>query len=234
MPNPMLFTQGISNARKGSTLAKMGQPDPTLFHTWFDDFDNFVANEWVITRVGVTPTEAVVAGDGGRLRLTMAATDLSSTALQWSGADATGVSETWQFVSGKQLFFKTRHRVSDVVQSSFVLGLQITDTTPQVVSDGVYFRKDDGDSNVNLVVMKAGVSTTTVLSGLLANNTDVTLGYHYDGKSELKIYVNDVQRGTSVVTNLPTVTLAHSIFMQNGEAVSKTMELDYMFVSKER
>lgn len=239
MPIPARFPNGITNAAKASTLWAFGSMDPTKYHVWFDDFDNFEADQWVITRVGVTPTETAVSADGGRLLLTMAATDDSSSSLQWSGDDAAGVIETFKFQVGKEMWLKSRFQVSDVLQSDFVMGLQITDTTPLAVTDGVYFRKDDGDSDLDFVVIKDSVATTTTIAGALANATDVTLGFYYNGKSgsagAIEIYVNDVKRGTSVVTNLvDDEELAISFHMQNGEAVAKTMSIDYIFAAKAR
>jgi hypothetical protein len=47
--------------------------------------------------------------------------------------------------------------------------------------------------------------------------------------------VNGVVAGTSVTTNLPDdEDLAISFALQNGEAVAKTMTVDYIFVAKER
>lgn len=239
MASPVRYPQGVTNAAKTGTLAMFGAPDPTLYHMWFDDFDNFEADQWVITRVGTTPTEVATNADGGRLLLTMAATDDSSSSLQWSGDDSAATIESFKFAAGKELWFKARFQVSDVTQSDFVLGMQITDTTPLAVTDGVYFRKDDGDSDLDFVVMKGSSATTTTISGALANATDVSVGFYYNGKSgahgSIEIYVNDVKRGTSVVTNLPdTEELTISVHMQNGEAVSKTMSIDYILVAKER
>jgi hypothetical protein len=42
-------------------------------------------------------------------------------------------------------------------------------------------------------------------------------------------------KGTSVTTNLPDdEDMTVSIALQNGEAVAKTMTVDYVFVAKER
>jgi hypothetical protein len=235
MPSPIRFPSGVTNAARRGTLRMFGDMDPTKYHTFWDDFDNFEADQWVITRVGTTPTETCVSADGGRLLLTMAATDDSSDSLQWSGDDNAAVNETFKFVAGKKLWFKSRLQVSDITQSDFVMGLQITDTTPLAVTDGVYFRKDDGDSDLDFVVIKNSTATTTTISGVLANNTDIDLGFYYNGINAIEIFINDVQRGTSVVTNLvDDEELAISFHMQNGEAVAKTMSIDYILASKER
>jgi hypothetical protein len=165
----------------------------------------------------------------------MAATDDSSSSLQWSGDDAAGVVETFRFVAGKKLFFKTRFQVSDALQSDFVLGLQITDTTPLAVSDGAYFRKDDGDTNLDFVLLKDSAGTTTTAFATMPSATFTELAFAYDGKSKIEIFKDGVKVGTSALTGLPDdEDLAISIHMQNGEAVAKTMTIDYIFVAKER
>jgi hypothetical protein len=236
MTSPVRFPSGLSSAVKGSALWNFGMPDPTKFHVFFDDFDNFEADQWVITRVGATPTEVAANGDGGRLLLTMAATDDSSSSLQWSGDDAAGVIRSFRFQLGKQLWYKSRFQVSDMLQSDFVLGLQIADTTPLAVTDGVYFRKDDGDTNINLVSIAASVASTATKANVLpAANTDFTLAYYFDGVASVTMFVNDLAQGSVNIANLPVgQDLAVSIHMQNGEAVAKSMNLDYVFVAKER
>jgi len=235
MPAPTRFPNGVTNASQRGALRMYGDMDPTKYYTWFDDFDNFEADQWVITRVGTTPTETCVSAENGRLLLTMAATDDSSDSLQWSGDDNAAVNETFRFTAGKELWFKSRFQVSDITQSDFIMGIQITDTTPLAVSDGVYFRKDDGDSDLDFVVIKDSTATTTTFSGVLAAATDIDLGYYYNGVDKIEIYINNVLRGSSVVTNIPNdEELAISFHMQNGEAVAKTMSIDYIFASKER
>lgn len=225
------FPAGVSNASKGSTLAAMGMLDPTLFHTWFDDFDKYTAADWTITTTETgagSATEAVGNIDGGVLVVTNDAADNDADFFQL-------VAETFKFVAGKELWFKARFKVSDVTQSDFVMGLQITDTSPLAVSDGVYFRKDDGDAILDCVTIKDSAATTESLSGLLANDTYVTMGFHYDGKSGIEWFVNDVKRATTALTNLPDdEELTISWGIQNGEAVAKVMSVDYIFVAKER
>ena len=66
-------------------------------------------------------------------------------------------------------------------------------------------------------------------------DTYIKLGFAYDGKSEIAIFADGVQVGTSAVTNLPDdEVLTVSFGIQNGEAVAKTMSIDYVFASKER
>lgn len=227
------FIDGVTNVAESTTLGTYIAPDPTQVHTWFDDFDQYVTADWTITETG-TGTRAVGNLDNGILVITNGASDDDANFLQWSGNTNAATVETWKFVANKPLWFKSRFKISDATQSDLVLGLQITDTTPLAVSDGVYFLKADGSTTLNLLVTKNSTSTTTA-AATLANDTYVTVGFVYDGASRIDIYVNDVRVGSSVTTNLPDdEELTISFGIQNGEAVAKILSLDYIFVSKER
>lgn len=224
---------GVTNVASTSALGSYTMPDPTSAHTWFDDFDDYVAAEWIITETG-TGTRAVGNLDGGVLVVTNGATDDNANFLQWSGDTSSAAVETWKFESEKPLWFKARFKLSDATQSDFVIGLQITDTTPLAVTDGVYFLKADGSTTLNLLVTKNSTSTTTA-AATLANDTYVTIGFVYDGGSKIDIYLNDNRVASSVTTNLPDdEELTISFGVQNGEAVAKILSLDYLFVSKQR
>ena len=44
MAAPTRYTSGVTNVAKTDPLGMFGAPDPTKYHTWFDDFDNFEAD----------------------------------------------------------------------------------------------------------------------------------------------------------------------------------------------
>lgn len=230
------FPNGVTNVTQKNTLGAMGQLDPTKFHNWFDDFDSYAAGDWVITTTEAgagSATEALTSADGGALLLTNAAGDNDLDFLQWAGGSGS-VYESFLFESGKKLFFKAKFQVSDATQSDVVMGLQIVDTTPLDTTDGVFFLKADGSTTMNLIVEKDSSNTSTT-AATIADATDIELGFYYDGKSEIKVFANDAHVGSSVTTNLPDdEELAVSFGIQNGEAVAKTMQIDYIFVAKER
>jgi hypothetical protein len=222
------FPNGVTNVGEQSLFAAMGQLAATKFHTYFEDFDYYTAADWTVTETQAGATQALADGDGGLLLLTNTAADDDLVALQKVG-------ESFRFEAGKKLFFEARFRVSDATQSDVVMGLQITDTTPLDVSDGVFFIKADGAATVNFVVEKNGTTTTASSVATLANNTFVSLGFYYDGVSQVQYFVNGVSAGASVTTNLPDdEDMTVSFAIQNGEAVAKTMTVDYVFVAKER
>jgi uncharacterized protein involved in tellurium resistance len=211
-----------------SLFAELGQPAATIFHTYFEDFDYYTAGDWTVTETDAGATQALTDGDGGLLLITNTAADNDLVSLQKKG-------ESFRFESGKALFFEARFKVSDATQSDVVIGLQITDTTPLDVTDGVFFIKADGAATVDFRVEKNNTATTASAIATMANDTFIRLGFYYDGSSAVQYFVNGTYTGSSVTTNLPddedmTVTIA----IQNGEAAAKTMTVDYVYVAKER
>lgn len=237
MPStPSRFPNGVTNVLKTSTLGMFCGMDPTKHHLFFDDFDRYVAADWTITAVGAG-TQALADGDGGVLLLTNAAADNDSQQLQKVG-------ESFLLEAGKRAWFKARFKVSDATQSDFLIGLCVADTTLQGavsgagVTDGIFFSKDDGDALLDVQCQKNATTGQTRAAGIatVADDTFLTVGLYYDGVSELKYFVNDAQLGTldATATYLPDTELTVSFAIMNGEAVAKTMTVDYILAAKER
>jgi hypothetical protein len=227
------FPNGLTNNTAQNILGQMVQLDPTIMHTFFSDFDEYHAVNWTVTETQAGATQALTNVDGGVLLLTNSAADDDLIALQKVG-------ESFKFEAGKKLFFKARFAVSDATQSDFVIGLQITDTTPLAVTDGVYFRKDDGDANLDFVVIKDSTASTATAIATVVAATYITVGFYYNGVDEV-VYaastnsLNPTVLGKLAITNLPNdEELTVSFAIQNGEAVAKTMSVDYILVAKER
>jgi len=225
------FPNGFNNSIKGGELRDFISSDPTRCHVYFNDFDTYVAAEWTITTLedgAGSATEALTDVDGGILLVTNAAGDDDNDFFNKVG-------ESFLFEAGKKLWFKARFAVSDATQSDVVIGLQITDTAPLAVTDGVYFLKDDGDAYIDFHVEKDSVDTTATAVGTLADGVYITVGFYYNGVDAIKYYIDGVHKGTSVVTNLPDdEVLTISFGIQNGEAAAKTMSIDYILAAKER
>lgn len=230
------FTKGVNNITAQNILGQLKELDPTQMHTYFNDFDTYNSADWVITTTEAgagDATEALADVDGGVLLITNDAADNDNDFFQLS-------KETFKFVAGKKLFFKARFATSDATQSDIVFGLQIRDTSPLAVSDGVYFMKDDGDANLDFYVTKNSTSSSASAIATLANDTYITIGFYYNGVDEV-VYaastdsLNPTVLGKLATTNLPDdEELTISFGIQNGEAVAKTLSVDYIFVAKER
>src|SRR5688572_22911806 len=167
------YPNGITNAALNSALQNMGQMDPTKFHTQFDDFDTYLAADWVVTEVG-TATQALAAGDGGLLLLTNSAAAPDSTFQQ-------NLVANFLMEEGKQAFFKARFKVSDATQSIVQMGLFIADTTPLDATDGIFFMKDDGDAQIDVYVRKNATTGSTSSSNVatLVSDTYLTTSFYY-------------------------------------------------------
>lgn len=234
MGTPVRFPFGVVNADKTTPFGNYKAMSPLVFHEDFDDFKRFAAAEWTITRVGTTPTEALTDGNGGLLLLTTVASALSSTFLQKVGA-------SFLPTSGKQLWFATRMLVSSASDTSFAVGLQLTDTTPQDATDGIYFIKAAAATTVDLVCRKnattGSISKTAVAT--LADSTFVDLAYYYDGKRTIHIYVNgvnvyDLDLTATPTDYLPDTVLRVSFGVANGASTARTAQYDYLYASIER
>lgn len=236
MPSPARFPGGLTTTAKASNLGNFGLPDPTKWHTYFDDFDTYTAGQWTVTEVG-TGTRALTDVDGGGLLITNAAADNDRNEFQKVG-------ESFLLTAGKRAFFKARFKVSDATQSDFLIGLAVLDTTLQGsidgagVTDGIFFSKDDGDALLDVQCQKNATTGQTRAAGIatVVADTFLTVGWAYDGKSEVKYFVNDVHIGTldGTSTYLPDTELTVSFAIMNGEAVAKTMTVDYILASFER
>lgn len=227
------FTKGVTNNTAQNVLGSLKTVDPTIYHAYFDDFDTYTAGQWTVTETQAGATQALTNADGGVLLLTNSAADDDLNALQKVG-------ESFLIATGKEAYFKARFKVSDATQSDFVIGLQITDTTPLDVTDGIYFRKDDGDASLDFVVMKDSTATTASAIVTVVDDTYLTVGFYFNGKDEIQYFagtdsLNPTLLGKSAITNLPDdEELTISFGIQNGEAVAKTMSIDYIFAAKAR
>ena len=226
------FTSGVTNVSGDGTLGKLKAPAPHKYHSYFNDFDTYLASDWTITTTEAgtgTATEALADGDGGLLLVTNAAGDNDHDFFQL-------VKEGYKYEAGKQLAFNIRFKTSDATQTDIVAGLQLTDTTPLDVTDGIFFLKEDGSTSISFIVEKDSTQSTLTLPNALADDTFMTLGFVFDPKNQkFHVFQDNVLAGTVVNTNAPDdEELTVSFGVQNGEAAAKTMTIDYVGAMKER
>jgi len=207
-------------------------PDaPRGVHEYFNDFNTYAAAEWTITTTEAgagSATEALTNVKGGALLVTNDDADNDADFFQLLG-------EPFKFESGKRLAFECRFQTNDATESDIVFGLQITDTTPLDVSDGVFFLKSDGAATVDFLVEKDGTATTESSVETLVDDTWATLGFYYDGTGPIEVFVDRNRVATVAVTNLPDdEELTVSFGIQNGAAAAKTLTVDYIHAWQDR
>lgn len=221
---------GITNARKRSAMATLGIPDPAKWHVFFDDFDRYLASDWVVTAVEAgtgASSRALADGRGGRLLITNDNADNDAVFLQTVG-------EGFLLSPGKRTFFAAKFQVSDATQSDVVFGLQIRDTTPLAVSDGVFFLKADGAATADVVHMRGSTTTTKAAATTIVSATDVVWAFVYDGLKTVSYYANDVLIAQLQPAIICDTELTVSFGVQNGDAVIRTLNTDYIFAAEQR
>ena len=236
---------GVTTAAISDPLAVFGLPDPTKWISYFNDMSggwdtipNATDQCYTITKTGAG-TIAASNGNGGLALLTNAAANNDAIFVQRKG-------EAFLFSATKRMMFEAKFQVSDASLTALVMGLQVTDTTPLAVSDGLFFIKASATTAVGFGAFKGSVGVTTASVATLVTATDIRLGFSYGGRVlvvdgityyPFDLYVNGVHTSSVnvVAANLPTAqTLCVSFGVQNGEAVAKTMTVDYIFAALER
>lgn len=225
------FPNGVTNAAETEALGSFLALDPTKVHAYFNDFDLYLATDWTVTETQAGATQAITSGDGGLLALVNSAADDDINAVRLANT-------TFVLSTAKAFWLKCRLKVDDVLQSEVLFGLVDTMTAFNP-ADGVYLYKADGATPIRLSIEKTSATTNasadTATTDAL-NDTFVELAITYlPSEGVIKGWVNGNVFGTiSTLTNLPTVALAPAIGIRNGEAVAKTLTVDYFMVAKER
>lgn len=201
--------------------------DPIGFQRYRNDFHNYVAGDWTITEVG-TGSQALTNEAGGVLLLTTGGTENNGVNYNLKG-------EPFKLASGKSLWYEARVKVSEAVQSDFLVGLSITDTEMLGgVTDGVYFRKVDGSASVAFVTEKNSTETSTAAVHTAVDATYVRLGFWFDGNGSVFAYVDGVLVATHT-TNIPDdEELTVAFHITTGEAAAKTFSVDVIDVVQVR
>lgn len=243
MKTPTRFpVGGVTTAFPYDPLALFGMPDPTKWITYFNDMSggwdtlpNATDQNYTVTKTGAG-TVAAADGAGGLVVLTNAAADNDAVFIQRKG-------EAFRWSATKRMFFEARLKVSDATQSDVVVGLQITDTTPLDVTDGIFFLKADDAATIQFRVEKNDAAST-LACGSMANDTFIRLGFAYmgvvtidgTGYYQFQVYVDGRAIGVvNATTNVPDdEDLTISVGVQNGEAVAKSLTIDYIFAAVER
>lgn len=226
------FPYGNTNNGPDDIFAAFIQNDPTKLHMYWNDFDVYTAGDWVVTETDSNATEALTAGDGGLLLITNTAADNDLVLLQKTPA-------AFAMTAGKQAWFKARFKVSDATESDLQFGLVIVDTTPLDATDGIYFQKDDGDAQLDIICRKNATTGSTSATNIatVVSDTYLTVAWYYDGFGLVQYAVDGTIKGALTASSayLPDATnLTVSMALQNGEAVAKTMTVDYIFAAVER
>lgn len=200
--------------------------DPAVGFEFFDEFHDLkLAGTdigWTRTNTG-SGTSVIGDAAGGVLVCTNATADNDMLQFQWN-------CENFAMAAGKPCWFEAKLKVNEKTESDVFVGLMITDTSIVVSapSDGIWWRKDDGDANLDFVTSASSTATASTAVATIADDTYVKLGFFFDGASTVYGYVDGVLKATHTA-NIPTTELTPSFAIQQGEATNaKILSVDYI------
>lgn len=186
---------------------------------------------WTVTKVEAGAAASTITfpdAVGGALLLTTDSNENDGISMQLDG-------ESFELTTDQHaVYFGIRFQCSEATQIDWFLGLAVTDTDPLGgVTDGVYFRKVDGSTDIKFVVEKNSTETESASLGTFAAATDIFLEFYYIGATSsggplLQAFIDGVQvGGTIALTNLPDdEALTPTIQVLAGSAASRTMQID--------
>jgi len=222
------FPDGVTNAATPGPLQTFIDMDPSAVHQYFNDFDVYTAGDFTVSATG-SPTNSIVAGNGGILSMVNTAGNADLDALQLKAA-------TFNLVAGKQLWMKARFNISNATLSALLIGLIQTTATPLTVVDGVYFRKDSASAVLTAKATKASTTSSSNVLTMVAA-TYVEVGLHYDGSDTIIVYSGSAIVARLPITNLPLAAtgLNMTIALTNGASGgAQTLLVDYVMVAAQR
>lgn len=232
MTTPTRFPSGVSTQKVNQTLGMFGQPDPTNPIVDFHDFQHIVAADWTVTNTASHATIALTAGAGGLLSLAGGASSVTNDI-----AAIISNPLNFNFASTKQVWFYTGFKVTTAANDQIQLGITAANSalTP---ADGIYFNKAAGASTIDFIVRKSSTSTTQSAVATLVGGTFIRLGFYYNGKDAVDVFVNDAKvYSQTVLTNLPTSTaLATALGLKAAATAPTTSDLivDFALAAQDR
>ncbi len=245
MGNPVRLTAGFTQDATYQPLGQIGVPNPFFYAYYEDDFLPYNASLYTVTAASGSVAATAAGGSGGRILFTTGATATNFAAIQLPVAD-------FAYTATKKLAFLCRIQAADVSLPVINAGLIQTTATPYTVTDGIYFTKAAGSTNivVNVVTGSAVIGTTT-LTGLLTNATDIDLGFTVDRLGNILIYAGNSLIGqkrqnvtalgpagkilaSSLTGAMTSVLLNPTLAIQTSTTAAKTLYADFLYAAQER
>jgi hypothetical protein len=250
---PVRYTSGVSTSAVGYAFGNYTFPTPMRLNEYFNDFNTYAAGDWTVTAVG-GGSSALADYNGGALVVT---TGASTNDIQGNEL----VHKTFAFTTGSQVWFSIKVKLTNATNNAFMAGLSNT-FAALAPTDGVYFSKAAASTTLNLVIRAASTSTTIAV-GTMADATEYTFSYYFDGKPtpSLAIFSTIPYAGsptafsvpyfnggnqevasasseagaTNTLVNLPTTTtlLTAGFALKAGTTAVQVATIDYFLAAEE-
>lgn len=236
-PEVSRFPNGLCDATEVGAYKNYAGLRPFRYFTYTDDFIRYTASDWVLTETDAGSTEAITTAAEGVLAITnvsAGATDAAS--LQWAGGSG-AVSPQFVWEATKDFILEARFKVSVAATTGALIGVADTDTTPvaSLPTNGIFFNKTSASAALLANIRKAG-SSTTIAMGNVADDTFVSCVLYYNSTlGTWQAFLDNVLVGTlSTASISPTVNMAQTIGILNGDTAALVLSVDKMFVAKQR
>lgn len=236
---PTRFLGGLSTVKRGEVLGQYYLLDPSTRLSYFQEFLDFVPENFLTTVVG-TGVYAGASGRGGISLSTTSATSTHSVFTMPKGSAVNGL-PTWNLVVGKKTFFKARFRAGDgngtgVTTMDAITGMHTISTTPLSATNAIWFRKAAAAVGVVDFVVKYGATTVSIPVGQLGLSTDYhVVGFFHDGVLGNRMQVwFDNNKFSVPVGHLTGASMSLGWGVETGASSAATHTLDYIFAGGER
>lgn len=251
---PVRQPSGATTDPQWGPLADDGMGNPFFYHAFQDDFDNALntgaTGLYTITQGGTSPV-IHTAGDGGLALFTTGAVAGNFGEIQLPAASFTVNSQP------KKVFYMLRTQLAAATTAAFVGGLVNTNTTPFSggITDGVWFSKAAGSTQLNINTAVSGTVVTTAVTGAnFANATNMDMAFYITRLGDVLVFFGSQlvgyipQSGSGTLTppqpgpalrltapSLPSANLNLTLAVSNGStAAATTMTADFHMAHKER
>lgn len=224
------YKDGVTNVdAEGKLFSQYFDADPTRLHVFWDDFDTFNTNKWVITKTQVGATQALTDGDGGWILLTntTAASDTNQLA---------NTNKPITLDSTKKHWFKAKFK-ANTNNTSVFLGIGDSTTGPVgSIHRLLVYTPNPGVNRLDFYQQNGSGSTTTQIGQTATTDitTFTTVGWYYNGVNTFYVFINDVLVLTQPSVNFPTNDLCVQFAIQAMAGVANNLTVDYIFFAQER
>lgn len=216
------FENGVNNRNAGALFGSMAQLDPTRFHTWMEDFDEFIAAQWLAVSTGNTAQQNF---DGGALRLVTGAAATNEESI-------IKIPDNFRIDILGPTYFRARLVVDDATECNINVGL--ADSAGLAPNNAIQFRKDTGDLELDIIAESGGSIDSATDIARIANNEEFTVEFFWDAQDRCYFGVNGTPRGFLDMSSTPLGNLAPTLSVFAGANGAVTLDCDYLFASTER
>lgn len=223
------FPNGLTNYFDNSGFNNLQVPDPSIYHWFLEDFDQYTAAQWTTGGVGTPVAPALIAGDGGRISLANSAANNDNNWLQQA-------QPAWTISPGRKLFFRARAKLNASTFGSVALGLQVAVAANNFLTpaNGVFLRKSGSNAGMEIVSRVGGVETASVPVGDYSGGVVVDVFFVYDGQGNVIAGANNSPLVSITPAAFTGAALGIVMGVQNTSAASRVLDVDQIFVAKER